>query len=174
MRIYWIVLFTTSLLTAIFALPAVALVVIIFTFGLGGFLVAPLPTITVVLWAMLPLVLFWDIRESRWFMVAFVCCILGGLFYGPKLIASHNAATDLREFRDFKAIDHIVSANFGLEIHRRRQPNTSLFYRGIGKDPLISNQICSDICERLLMGGSVSWIRLILCLLYTSPSPRDS
>jgi hypothetical protein len=55
--LYFILLVACSALTLVFAIPGVALMVLIFTFGLTYPLLFALPMATILLWALLPAVL---------------------------------------------------------------------------------------------------------------------
>lgn len=161
-KTYFITLAVVTVITLIFALPGMALVSAIYTFGIGLVILMPLPHIILVLWGLFPAVLLWRTP----FRLAALIVGVGVVAYfpfAPGPLADADAARDLAARGDMPATRLDLPAMPGIEIRRRASADADLYVHGEGNvGALIGVRPCTEACERLLMGGGVGWVRIVL------------
>ncbi len=165
-KFYFTALTIVSLAAVIFTIPSVGLIAIIFTFGLAALLIIPLPYLLIGLWIAFPTVLYWHEPSLR-LRLSIVSALLAALFVGfvmlaPPLLADKALNQDLASRGDVVAAPANFVKPIGVEIHRRVDRNHNLYIRGGKSGAFHGTQPCFELCERLLTGGDVAWIRLIM------------
>ena len=161
-RAYFILLVVVTALTMIFALPSVALLAALFTFGLAALVLLPLPFICIGLWTLLPAAIVWR-TPLRLPALALGACTLMAIVLMPPWYADRGLARDLATRDAIAATAVPLPARPGVEIRRRASPDPDLRVRGEGRaGALISPDPCGDLCERLLAGGQAAWVRVVL------------
>lgn len=163
---YLALLISILLLASILATPEIGIPAAILTLGLSIVLIVPLLYIFVGLLAMLPAVWFWDkssYRRLLLFTGIIVSLVLWSLVTEvPKLIADTSFKQDLAA-RDEIAASHVKFGKpIGVEIHRRVTSNPNLYVRNGKSGKFYGSGPCFELCERLLTGGDVAWVRLIM------------
>lgn len=143
---YLIVLTTCSALCLILMVPGNAMLATIFTLGLAVPLLFLLPMMTILLWTLLPAVLSWR-SPARWPLVGLGLVV-------PMLVLSL-----LPVLADRAAARHVAGVG-------RMQPARLAVTDAIGvtiiRDVQESDAPCFDLCEQLLTGGKVAWVRIVL------------
>lgn len=159
-RAYFILLFACSALTLVLAIPGIALLVLLFTFGLTYPLLFALPMATILLWALLPAVLA---RNSllRWPALALGLALPASLLFLPGMADRQAAA--LIASRSPVGPQPVASVEpVGVEIIRNTEHHPDLWNTGGVRSDFYNMSLCFDLCERLLTGGKVSWVRIVL------------
>ena len=159
-RTYFILLAVCSVLTLIFAIPGIALVVLIFTFGLTYPMLFILPMATILLWALLPAVLA---RNSglRWPALAIGLALPASLLLLPGM-ADREAAAMVAAKSPVAPQPIELAAPVGVEIIRNASHAPDLWNTGGVRSDFYGESPCFDLCERLLTGGKVAWVRIVL------------
>jgi len=147
-------------LLLILMIPGLSLVLVIFTLGLGFPFLYILPLAVLLQWLLLPAVF---LRKAVW-RVGFV---LLALVVAALLLAVPQPLADRLAERARDDLEPIASQAFvragaiGVEIHRSvaQDPNLQAPDAPIQTTPWPP---CFDLCERLLTGGDVAWVRIVL------------
>ncbi|WP_377505183.1 hypothetical protein [Octadecabacter sp. R77987] len=159
-KTYLLTLGVVMLLSAIFLIPGAGLIFIIVTIGLGLIILIPLPYVLFALLAALPAVVLWRFAILRLPMLALGAAALV-LYLGlPIRHADEAFAADLAAQGDFLPASAAFDTPVGVEI-RRREDTAHLGPAG----PMAAyyqRQVCGELCERLLTGGDVAWVRVVL------------
>lgn len=144
-RVYVVWLGVFTVLTGIMAVPGVAIMVMLVTLGLTYPLLFILPMATILLWALLPAVRAHG-SWHRWPALALGLALPVSLLLLPGM-----ADRKAQRLIEAKGLVSAQPASFsrpsGVEIIRNVTD---------GEAP------CFDICERLLTGGDVAWVRIVL------------
>lgn len=159
-RAYFILLAVASVLTLVFAIPGITLIVLIFTFGFTYPLLFVLPMATLLLWALLPVVLA---RNSwlRWPALALGLALPSSLLLLPG--TADRKARGLIEAKNPVAAQSVsFTRPSGIEIIRKVSHNPDFYSFDGVRSSLYGEAPCFDICERLLTGGNVTWVRIVL------------
>jgi hypothetical protein len=161
-KTYFILLAVVTVLVLVFALPSAALLASLFTLGLGVVILLPLPYIGVGMWAVLPAVLLWRTPFRLTALAAGVGAVVVALA-APGPFADQALARDLAARGDMKVSRLDLPEQPGIEIRRRVSRDPDLYSHGEGRaGALIGESPCTEACERLLMGGGVGWVRIVL------------
>lgn len=165
-KAYFTLLVIIPLLVATLAIPEVGIFTLIFTLGLAPALIVPLLYLFIGLLIMLPAVWYWNTLKYRVIFLRLgliVCLVLWGLVtYVPQLIADTSFEQDLAARDDITASKFNFVKPIGIEIHRRANRNSNLYMKRGKADAFYGSHPCFEICERLLTGGNVAWIRVVL------------
>lgn len=161
-KTYFILLAVVTVLLLVLAQPGLALVAAIFTFGLGLAIMLPLPYLALGMWAVFPAALVW---RTPFRLVALVAGLgaAGFVLIAPGPMSDRALARDLAGRDDMAAHRLDLPDRPGVEIHRLAGADPDLFVRGEGSVGALIGQVpCFGACERLLMGGGVGWVRIVL------------
>lgn len=161
-KTYFIFLVVTTITTLIFSLPGVGLVALVYTLGLALLLLGPLPYLLIGLWSVLPAVLFWQRPKLRWSFLVLGMLAAGCIFYAPPYISDQRLTSDLEARAGVAPHPIGITRPIGVEIRRRAASDPDLFVRSGKSGALYGSQPCFELCERLLTGGDVAWVRVIL------------
>lgn len=159
-RHYFVWLGVVTVLTGILAVPGFAIMVMILTFGLTRSLLVMLPMATILLWALFPAVL---VRNSwlRWPALALGLALSASLVLLPG--KADREAARLIEARGPVAVEPMkLYRPLGVEIIRNVTHNPDFYSFDGVRSGLYGEAPCFDICERLLTGGDVAWVRIVL------------
>ncbi|KIC10061.1 hypothetical protein RA19_12990 [Leisingera sp. ANG-M1] len=162
-KAYYVALVVVTSLCLLLAIPGFALLAAVFTFGLGYFLFAPLPNLAIFLWAFLPAVRCWQIRPLRLPALLVGAALPGYLYFAPPILSDQAMQHDLASRGDATAEPVEFDLHVGIEIHRKALPKPDLQVPGISfpSPGFFSTLPCFELCERLLTGGDVSWVRIV-------------
>lgn len=159
-RHYFACLAVCSVLTGFMAIPGMALMVMFVTLGLTYPLLFILPMTTILLWALLPAV---KTRNSwlRWPALA-----LGMALPLSLMLLPGKADREAQQLIEAKGPVAAQPASFsrpsGVEIIRNVTHNPDFYSFDGVHSGLYGEAPCFDICERLLTGGDVAWVRIVL------------
>ena len=159
-RRYFVSLAVFTVLTVLMAIPGVSILVMVFTFGLTRSLLVVLPMVTMVLWALLPAVLA---RQSwlRWPALALGLAVPASLLLLPG--TADRKAHGLIEAKGPVVAQPVsFSRPSGVEIIRNVTHNPDFYSFDGVRSSLYGEAPCFDICERLLTGGDIAWVRIVL------------
>ena len=159
-RAHFVLLAVCSVLTLVFAIPGITLVVLIFTFGLTYPLLFALPTATILLWALLPAVLARNSR-LRWPALALGLALPASTFLLPGM-ADREAEAMIAASSPVAPQPVTLVAPVGVEIIRNARHAPDLWNVDRVRSDFYGEAPCFDICERLLTGGKVAWVRIVL------------
>lgn len=171
---YFFALVTATVGTFLLSLPDVALYVLIMTVGISAPLVIPLPMVCLCLWAALPSVILAGRPRWRIWSPIFSILLLLLVVFGPGLVADWEAGKDVAKREIAARTLETFRAPFGVEIVR---PAPGSFRFEASKRPLdifLQQNPCFDLCERLLTGGQVAWVRLIITGDMVGKTPGES
>lgn len=158
-RRHFILLAVFTVLTVIMALPGIASVVMIFTFGLAQSLLVVLPMATILLWAFLPAVLA---RRSR---LRWPALVLGSALPASLLLLPGKADRAAQAMIGAKSpvVAQAVASEraSGVEIIRNVKHDPLIYSLDAVQSGLYGDAPCFDICEQLLTGGVVAWVRIV-------------
>ena len=159
-RLYFILLVVCTGLTLIFAIPGIAILVLIFTFGLTFPLLFILPMATILLWALFPAVLA---RNSwlRWPALALGLALPTSLLLLPGM-ADREAAALVAAKSPVAPQPMALAGPVGVEIIRDASHHPDLWNTKDVRSDFYGDAPCFDLCERLLTGGKVAWVRITL------------
>lgn len=136
------------------------MLVLIFTFGLTFPLLFVLPMATILLWALLPAVLA---RNSwlRWSALALGLALPASLLLLPGM-ADREAAAMVAAKSPVAPQPMALTGTVGVEIIRNARHYPDLWNtKGVRSD-FYGDAPCFDLCERMLTGGTVAWVRIVL------------
>jgi hypothetical protein len=159
-RLYFILLAVCTAVTLLLAIPGFALMALIFTFGFGYPLLFILPMATILLWALLPAVLA---RNSwiRWPALALGLALPVSLLLLPGM--ADREAEALIAARSPTAPQPIaLNTEVGVEIIRNASHAPDLWNVDGVRSDFYGQAPCFELCERLLTGGKVAWVRIVL------------
>ncbi|MCD2175312.1 hypothetical protein [Rhizobium sp. C4] len=171
---YFLALVTATVATFLLSLPYVALYVLIMTVGITAPLVIPLPMVCLCLWAAFPSVMLAGRPRWRTWSPIFSILLLVLVIFGPGLVADWEAGKDVAKREIAARTPEIFRAPFGVEIVR---PASASLRFEASKRPLdifLQQNPCFDLCERLLTGGQVAWVRLIVTGDMVGKTPGES
>lgn len=159
-RAYFILLAVCSALTLVLAIPGIALVVLLFTFGLTYPLLFVLPMATILLWALFPAVLA---RNSWlcWPALALGFALPASLLLLPGM-ADREAEALVAAKSPIAPHPIALSTEIGVEIIRDASHAPDLWNVDNVRSDFYDQAPCFDLCERLLTGGKVAWVRIVL------------
>jgi hypothetical protein len=159
-RTYFTLLAVCTGLTLFFAIPSVAILAVVFTLGLALPLLFALPMVTILLWSLLPAVLA---RKSwlRWPALALGLALPASLLLLPGM-ADREAARLLATRSSVAPQSLTLSGPFGVEIIRTARHAPDLWNVDGVRSDFYGEAPCFDLCERLLTGGEVSWVRIVI------------
>jgi hypothetical protein len=162
MKAYFGILIAITMIALVLAIPGVALLAALFTFGLAAVFLIPLPFILVALWSILPAVLFWRIPIVRWPLL--IAGIIGtaSLYLLPPHLAELELSADLAVQNNFLPNSLGSNGLVGVEIRRSVSANANFRAAGKASSAFYSAKPCFELCERLLTGGDVAWVRIVL------------
>jgi hypothetical protein len=158
---YLLFLATCSALTLILMVPGVAMMATIFTIGLAIPLMFLVLMATILLWTLLPAALCWRTR-ARWPLVVVGLVLPVTLLAMPPVLADRAAARLVADVGITQPAPMPLTGPIGVEIIRDVQHNQDLYARSAGQSALYTQAPCFDLCERLLLGGKVAWVRIVL------------
>lgn len=161
-KVYFVVLFAVSLTALVFSAPGIGLVALLFTFGLAIIVLAPLPYLLVGLWSILPCILFWRSPVLRWVLLLLGVFAGSWVFLGPPKISDKRLQADLSAQEDVLPTPINISNPIGIEIHRRASRHSDLYVSSAKSGAFYGSQVCFELCERLLTGGDVAWVRIVV------------
>ena len=128
-------------------------------FGLLLFPLVVLPSciVAVFLWALLPAALA---RHSWavWPLALIGVLAAAAVYVGPPLIADRQAETARAALGEIAPLPLSIALPAGIEF---RRPLQQKFYhaRAVAQ---FDRTICPELCERLLLGGDIAWIRVVV------------
>lgn len=156
-KYFWTLMWVTAA-TLLFATPGLAVIATILSLGLLLIPLFPLPMICIVFWIFLPSVFFWKNRLLRLILFVLPVGAIAAAIYFPPQLALKEAEKDVAR-RNIELTSTLnISKPIGIEIHRAGDRNPDLFQKGAFYD----QNPCFELCERLLTGGNVAWIRLVI------------
>lgn len=156
-KVYFFSLVALAFACALFAVPMVRAEVLQVAQGAGRAVLLPLPTLLLVWLAALPAMLRWDRPDLRAPLFGLGAIAAGVLLVLPGLVADRALALDLAAQDDMPAAPFTRSGPIGIEMHRNIGAGAGPYDAALhGPAP------CTPLCERLLMGGDVAWVRMIL------------
>ncbi|MEP6066306.1 MAG: hypothetical protein ABJ246_10750 [Paracoccaceae bacterium] len=121
-----------------------------------------LPYVGLVLWAILPVVLAWGSKVKSIIFGYLSAMALMLCFYLPPIMADMVAERHLAKTAPVNSFVFKFDRPIGVEIHRPAE-HSNVFNDWDADTPsLFETTPCFDLCERLLMGGDVAWIRMVL------------
>lgn len=161
-KFYFVSLLIVSLASIIFALPGISMFARIYTLGLALIFLAPLPYLLIGLWAVFPAVLVWRKPRLRFLLLAAAALCVGLTLYAPSYLADLGLARDLAARGDVAPASVSFAKPVGIDIHRRVSSDPNLYASNIETRAFYGDPPCFELCERLLTGGDVAWIRLIM------------
>jgi energy-coupling factor transporter transmembrane protein EcfT len=159
---YFFALVAATVATFLLNLPNVSLVVLVMTLGIAAPLILPMPMVCLCLWAALPSVVLADFPRWRIWSRVFSICVVGLVILGPGFIADWEAAADVASREIAGRTPETFKTPIGIEIVRPAVGSLGSAASENKPDIFLQKQPCFDLCERLLTGGNVAWIRLIL------------
>jgi hypothetical protein len=159
-QVYFVILAVCSGLTLILAIPGIAMLALLFTLGLSYPLLFLLPIATILLWSLLPAVL---LRRSRlkWPALALGLLLPASLLLLPGM-ADREAAAQIAARTSVDPQPHDFSGPIGVEIIRDTKHAPDLWNTDGIRSDFYGSAPCFDLCERLLSGGGVAWVRIVL------------
>lgn len=158
---YLLFLATCSALSVILMVPGIAMMAAIFTLGLAIPLLFLILMATILLWTLLPAALYWRTR-ARWPLVGLGLAVPLLLLSLPPMLADRAALRQAAEVGIIQPTALLLTSPIGVEIIRDVQHNDDLYVRSIAQSALYDDALCFDLCERLLTGGEVAWVRIVL------------
>lgn len=161
-RAYLILLAVATALTLLFSLPSAAMLATLLTLGIAGLVLGPLPMVCICLWALLPAIIVRGV-PLRLLSLALGVGALAAIVLVPPWQADQAIARDLASRDDIAATATALPARPGVEIRRQTRPDPDLRVRGQGRaGALFGTAPCDDLCQRLIAGGQVGWVRIII------------
>jgi len=115
-----------------------------------------MPTLTLVLLGLLPLVLLWRTPSRRWLGLLIAPILPLAVLVLPPALAQPQQQTMLQDIPRQNATPIDTTQIKGVEIQRAVTPNPTM-----PRGQLFSRNLCGDICEQLLLGGAIDWVRVI-------------
>jgi hypothetical protein len=161
-RNYLIALVIVSVLSAVFMIPNAAMLALIFTFGLAAPILIVLPNLLIILWAVFPALLFWKIQPTRVPLLCIGAVIVASAAFIPRYLAERDLQRDLQTRRAVAATPIRIPKGIGIEIQRPASHDPDLYVAEGNSGAQFGAQPCFDLCERLLTGGDVAWVRVVL------------
>lgn len=161
-KFYFILLGLIGIPTLILSYTQFGLAFAMITFGLGYLLHIALVHLLLVMLAVLPVALLWRWSVVRASPILVWLIGLAVVLVVPSLLSPLGLARDLAAQKDIAATRLPFDAPIGVEIQRRVSPDADLWVRGGKSGRLFTSTPCSGTCERLLLGGDVAWVRIVL------------
>lgn len=152
-KFYYFILIFFGVLTALASIPNLALLITIFTFGLGFG-----PLIFAVNFFVVLLCFFPFSVLPRFIALPLTISLLAACIFVPS-VYSDQAERNIMQAEQADAVQNravFTNSNaIGLEIIRPDQASPNL------KTRVVSDELCDAFCQRLLHGGQVDWIRIV-------------
>lgn len=161
LNLYVPALVICTALSLVLMVPGIALIVGIGTMGIGFLLYPLLLLATLLLWALLPAALFWH-SGGRWLLVALGLIVTALLLALPIVLADRAAARLVDEGGSLQPAALALTDPVGVEIIRHRSHHPDLYGANALQSAFYFHAPCFDLCERLLLGGKVAWVRIVL------------
>lgn len=147
---YFVMLALLGVATAIVAMPNIALVAALYSFGIAVPLMPLIPSAFMALLCLMPVV----ITPRLWPLSAVA---IAAAFYSPALMSDRTAkeiATELQA-GDFTTGNTLQGGQLaGVEIRRPGKQNLNLRKSNWGRE------VCGDLCRRILHSGQTPWVRV--------------
>ena len=155
-RYYFKALTITSVATLFFMLPRTAEMAVGYSVLTALLPLLPMPTVSIILWTLLPFFSFSGRNWQRFSLLLLpVITILLGL-YLPPILAEQQAQQVLKNRHILEPVSLDIPKPTGIEIRRL----ASSVLEGNGE--FYNSTPCFELCERLLTGGDVAWMRIII------------
>jgi len=158
---YLLFLVACTTLTFLLMIPGIAVRAVLFTFGLAIPLLFLLLFATILLWMLLPAAIYWR-TGARWPLVAVGLAAAVLLLALPQLLADRAAARLVAEVGIIPPAALHLDSPVGVEIIRDRRHNADFYGQTAAQSAFYGDAPCFDLCERLLLGGKVAWVRIVL------------
>ena len=141
-------------------IPGIALMMLVSTFGIA-FPLLFLPIATLALWSLFPAVLAWN-SWRRWPLLALGLLLPAYVILGIPVTADQVADRVVAEKGAVLPTVLAFNGQIGVEIIRGARHNADLYeFDNLGS-ALYDQAPYFDLCERLLTGGTVAWVRIVL------------
>jgi len=160
-RAYFIFLGVSIAMTLILLTPWVGIIVAFlwgFLFlGTGTMQISILfaPTAAIGLLSLLPLALMRGTPTRRWLATLATVALAAAILFGPNYFARNQAASHLANAPQQPAQAITGALPAGVEFIRTLRPRTN--YQ---RNPVFNANPCDNICQGLLLGGDVDWVRI--------------
>lgn len=161
-KTYFIFLGLVTALSLLLTTPPFATIAILFTFGLALAIMYPLPYTLLVMWSYFPAVVFWERPLIRYGLLAAGTLMIAASLLGPPHMADQAFETDLQLREQVAPRPIRTQPPLGIEIHRHVIPHPDIYSSNGTSGAFYDNAPCFGLCEKLLSGPDVKWVRLVM------------